>query len=135
MERFAAAAETHGYRFWTAYEYSIGLPMYEDKPQPVGAHRPEQSIIVLEFNKRVDARTAACGKHYRCVSRGKELAVPVHVNQVDGHRVVLYSKQFPVDSFELHITGVRDTPELWLLKNEAGNKTPQGCRIEISRYI
>ncbi|MGF9712866.1 N-acyl-D-glucosamine 2-epimerase [Paenibacillus naphthalenovorans] len=135
MERFAAAAGAHGYQFWTAYEYSIGLPMYEDKPQPVRAHRPEQSLVVLEFNKRVDVRTASCGQHYRYVSHGSEPAIPVRVNQVDGHRVVLSSEQFPVESFELHITGIRDTPELWLLKNEAGNQTPQGCRIKIPRCI
>lgn len=132
--QFAAAAADHGYRFWTAYEYTLGLPMYEDKPEPLRAFRPEQSVIVLEFNKRLDSRSAECSRHYRWFSRGSQLTISANVTQVDGHRVVLHSEQFPSEPFELRITGVRDTPELWLLKNEAGNETPRGCRIEIPHY-
>ncbi|CAG7620771.1 hypothetical protein PAESOLCIP111_02296 [Paenibacillus solanacearum] len=136
LKRFASAAEQSGCRMWTAYEYSIDLPMYTEPPVPLLARRLDRERLLLAFSKRVDAASALEPGHYRLAGAGigaEVQPVPLALDacSVDGHVVVLSSASWPAQAFELDISGVRDTPERWLLKGKRANVTPAGTRISV----
>ncbi|PUA38485.1 N-acyl-D-glucosamine 2-epimerase [Paenibacillus elgii] len=133
IREFAKSAGELGYRFWTAYEYSIGLPMYREPPRVLRVHRPDRQLVVLEFCKRIDAESAADPSHYRCVAGGQPLELAIRVIQVDGNVVVLQA-DFPRVSFELFAEGIRDTPGLLLIPNERGNESPSGFPVRITGW-
>lgn len=131
LKRYAQTADQCGYRFWTAYEYSIGLSMYQEPPVPMKVQRLGTDRILLEFNKRIDEPSAKISANYRCFFKGKELYISIAVQHVDGNLVVLQSAEWPARSLEIHVSGVKDTPEFWLLKGEPGHVTTEGCKIEV----
>ncbi|MFN0224036.1 N-acyl-D-glucosamine 2-epimerase, partial [Paenibacillus sp. KR2-11] len=71
LESFASAAAQEGYRMWTAYEYSIGLPMYTERPAPLRARRADRRTVVVDFNKRIDEASAASPSCYDCRVQGQ----------------------------------------------------------------
>ncbi|TVY10040.1 N-acyl-D-glucosamine 2-epimerase [Paenibacillus cremeus] len=132
VRTFAATADQLGYRFWTAYEYSIGLWMYKEKPIPLQAERVDRSRIRIAFNKRVDEVSAAARAHYRLHQRGDELCVPFSILKVDGSWVILQSDHWPADAFEIEVSGVQDTPSRWLVQGEPANETPRGSHVPVA---
>ncbi|WP_159883676.1 N-acyl-D-glucosamine 2-epimerase [Paenibacillus puerhi] len=157
VKRFAAETHKLGYGFWTAYEYSIGLWMYEDPPVPLEAFRTGPNQLRVAFNKRIDsnsARSAAYristempatgmdasgsgGMPRAAISRllhrqpsleQEHLSADI---EVDGQFLLLRAASLPAGSFVLHISGVTDTPDRWLLKGMPGHGTSPGCQIRI----
>ncbi|MUG69686.1 N-acyl-D-glucosamine 2-epimerase [Paenibacillus validus] len=137
LKRFGTEAQAQGYRFWTAYEHSIGLPMYAEPPLPLSAARlGDARRVRLTFSKRIDPASAAGGAFRICTTNGGfggELA-PIHVEAVDGQLVELWSDGFPPEAFELEVIGVRDTPDRWLLRDQPANTTPDGTRVSIPAF-
>ncbi|CAG7628649.1 N-acyl-D-glucosamine 2-epimerase [Paenibacillus allorhizosphaerae] len=134
LKRFASAADRSGYRMWTAYEYSIGLPMYTEPPVPLFAHRMDRERVLLAFNKRVEEASAGEAGHYRIAApdaHAKQAPIDIDACYVDGNAVILTSSRWPEQSFELELSGIRDTPERWLLKGERANVTPSDTRVSV----
>lgn len=139
LKQFAETAHMLGYRFWTAYEYSIGLPMYEEPPLLLSAERLGSAHRVrLSFSKRIDPASAAGGafriRKYGGGGAGFRQAA-IRVDNVDGQLVELWSDAFPHEAFELEVNGIRDTPDRWLLRDQPANMTPNGIRAAIPAYI
>jgi len=124
-------AQRHGYAAWTTYEYHIGGYIYNEKPVPMRAQRQEDGTVIISFNKRIDDSSGEKLENYSVFQNGELLDAGITKAQVDGNRVILTAEAFPIDSFEISVRGVKDTPKLWLYKNYPANEVPEGSKIQV----
>ncbi len=123
LRRFAEASCEEGYRFWTAYEYHIGLSMYEDPPLPLRASRRSRCRVTIECSKRIAVDTNKV--KISIITEEEETTEGMaEVEKVDGNRLELLCESFPASRFKLQVQGVRDTPEHWLLKGYPAHEIP-----------
>ena len=131
VKQFNDEAKKHGYVTWTSYEYHLGGYIYHDKPVPKKAVRNSKESVTVSFNKRIDASSAADKSHYSFTVDGKEVDVIVSKVTVDGNRLILESQEFPGNEFEIKITGIKDTPGLWLYKDYPANEVPADASVTV----
>ncbi|MCS7464695.1 poly-beta-1,6-N-acetyl-D-glucosamine N-deacetylase PgaB [Paenibacillus doosanensis] len=133
LERFAAVSGALGYATWTAYEHHLGKAMYTEQPQPVRAERHGEERVKIVFQKRVDPASASPPDRYEIVTGRKSSSRPLYPDhvKVDGSTVWLRSGQFPKEAFELSVSGIKDTPELWLFPEKRGNEMSAPYHIKV----
>lgn len=134
IREFALTAHSLNYAAWTAYEYHLGKYMYEVKPVPLKAVRLDRHTALLLFNKRIDEAAASEPGRYRVRAQGQNAPCRLRVVRVDGNRVALHSEQFPVESFEIAVSGIKDTPSLWLFDGYPANETPENSFVKVPAY-
>lgn len=130
VKQFNEKAKNYGYATWTSYEYHLGGYIYHDNPVPKKAVRNSKESVTVSFNKRIDASSAA-GSHYTFTANGKNLNVNISKVSVDGNQLILESREFPKKVFEINITGIKDTPGLWLYKNFPANEVPAKASVTV----
>ncbi|WP_281887396.1 N-acyl-D-glucosamine 2-epimerase [Paenibacillus sp. YYML68] len=132
LRRFAHETMHQHYSFWTAYEYSIGRSMYTEPPLPLSATRVSLECLLISFSKRIDPDSAAVAAYYvHWAGNGSRQRASVSEVSTDGHQLLLRSMYWPPGRFELEISGVRDTPERWLVKGQSANVTPGGSVVRV----
>ncbi|WP_311081751.1 N-acyl-D-glucosamine 2-epimerase [Paenibacillus polymyxa] len=127
--RFGANALEGDYEAWTAYEYHLGGYMYDEPPKPLKAERSAEDEVVISFSKRIATPSvdelriwsrenrAGTTRDLSRHLRNDSLTLLELVDAVaDGNRLLLRIRNLPAEAFSLRLDGVRDTPELWLLK-------------------
>ncbi|TBL80333.1 N-acyl-D-glucosamine 2-epimerase [Paenibacillus thalictri] len=134
LRQFRETAGKLNYATWTAYEYHLGRYMYEEPPLPLQAKRVGRNIVLLLFNKRVDESSAENPQHYQMSLRGAELKIQDLKAEADGNRILLWSALFPQEPFELTLSGIQDTPSLWLFQQAKANKVPRNCSVTVPPY-
>ncbi|AEI41610.1 hypothetical protein [Paenibacillus mucilaginosus] len=131
LDIFARTAREEGYRMWTAYEHSIGLSMYTEPPRLLRARRTDRRTVVIEFDKRIDEASASAVSSYRCLEGGQLRDVSPLAAAPDGSRVLLKTDVWPAGPFELEVSGIRDTPERWLVPDQPAHTIAPGSRVPV----
>ncbi|WP_245855594.1 poly-beta-1,6-N-acetyl-D-glucosamine N-deacetylase PgaB [Paenibacillus rigui] len=125
LEAFAQTAVQLGYATWTAYEYHLGLYMYEEPPLPMQAVRVQRNQVLLLCSKRIDPETATTNGRFQLADGEQELLnqpdIQIRVLKVDGSSIVLDCPSFPTGSFQLKVSHIQDTPELFLFPEKRAN--------------
>lgn len=136
IETFAATAEKEGYAAWTAYEYHIGGPIYEERPAPVQATRIGAHEAMISFNKRIAAEEERLAREFVGFrSEGVHHFAPIEAVRVDGNRLYVRSEQFPPGAFELRVPGrIRDTPKRWLYPDFPANEMEPGATVRVPAF-
>ncbi|MFD0714253.1 N-acyl-D-glucosamine 2-epimerase [Paenibacillus sp. GCM10027626] len=124
-------AKRYGYATWTTYEYHIGGYMYTEKPEPRSAVRQDDGSVMISFSKRIDETAAQDATNYEFWKDGEQLKVDILRIVVDGNRVVLETDRLPEGDFEIVISGIKDTPELWLYKDFPANEVRAGSKVSV----
>ncbi|MCR8631778.1 N-acyl-D-glucosamine 2-epimerase [Paenibacillus radicis (ex Xue et al. 2023)] len=130
LNDFASNAAKLGYSTWTAYEYHLGKYMYDEAPVPLCAKRIGAEQIMIYFQKRVKVSDAV--KAVQIIRNGKpDNALPVEVIRVDGSNILLRSSHFPPERFQLSISNIEDTPNLWLFPSKHATEAAQPCYLTV----
>jgi len=136
LDAFADTAAGLGYSTWTAYEYHLGLYMYDEAPVPLRAVRKGSELLQLQFSKRVDPESALTQGKFRIIQANDRTDAEYHVRalEADGSNLLLVcdSPGFPRGAFELSVSQVQDTPELYLFPSKHANvlTKPQIVKVE-----
>lgn len=135
LMKFADSANKLGYSTWTAYEYHLGKYMYEEAPRAISAERIGQETIRVRFQKRIDPDSVQSGA-FTIYMEGKQVEkCQITSKEVDGNYVFLHSTHFPREQFQLSISNVKDTPELWLFPSKKPNLTPTPCWVTVEAAL
>lgn len=132
LEQFANTSDKLGYATWTAYEYHIGKYMYDEKPRPMNAVRKSREAVLIQFQKRIDTASGSDVTNYEILCDSKPVpSTHPESAETDGSNVLLRSRHFPERPFQISITGVSDTPQLWLFPQKRGNEVPAPCIVRV----
>jgi hypothetical protein len=134
FNKFEVAADQLGYSTTTAYEYHIGGYIYNDKPAVKRVRRNGKDSVILSFNKRIDANSAANPDNYSFYSDNNKLNINVQNIVTDGNMVILISGDFPADPFKIAVSHIKDTPDVWLFKGYAANEIAAGTIVSVDGY-
>lgn len=134
LESFAKTAVQLGYSTWTAYEYHLGLNLYEEPPMPLEAVRKRIDQVLVRCSKRVDPKSAQESARFRIIQgdENESAAEEIRVKEIDGSNILLECSQFPKGSFQLSTVNIQDTPELLLFPSNKANvlSKPQILKIQ-----
>ncbi len=133
QKEYDLATKKHGYTLWTGYEYHVGGDMYTKKPQAQKVERINKSTITISFNKRINETTAKNTANYKFFANGNEFAVTTPNISVDGNMIIIKANNFPTIKFEIILSNIEDTPDLWFFKNYPANKIAPNSAIKIPK--
>ena len=114
--RFRDACNRIGVQSTTLYEYMLGLYQYTDPPRVVKAQRLPDNVVLLVFNKRLDARNARDKVCYQFTP-----AVQIQQLEVDGNLVRLRVDRLRQGRrYRLTVRDISDDPSArWLADTPA----------------
>lgn len=123
IAEFEQTAWQMGFATTTMYEYHIAMYMYTEAPRVEKVTWLDEQTVRLSFNKRIDWLSARNLEQFLAVQEAGSTEPHPTVNtssvRVDGNRVLL-TLEGPADAlatgFYLKVEGVRDVPQLRLLK-------------------
>lgn len=125
------ATEYLGYSTTTAYEYHLGGYIYYKKPEVERIRRLGKDTVLLSFNKRVDAESASNENNYSFYRDDNTLNLKLKDIWVDGNMVYLVTNNFPSKKFTIRLSGIEDTPNLWLYEGYPANMIAEGTEVII----
>jgi len=111
IDAFRKACAAIGVHSTTLYEYMLGMYIYAEPPRVVKAMRTGKSAVLLVFNKRLDAQSAAKKSRYTFIP-----PLPISRTEVDGNLVRLYTAPMQAGKrYHLTIRDISDDPSTrWL---------------------
>jgi len=111
IEAFRKACAAIGVQSTTLYEYMLGMYIYAEPPRVVRAMRSGKNTVLLVFNKRLDAHTAAEKSRYMFTPR-----LQISRAEVDGNLVRLSTAPMQAGKrYRLTIRDISDDPSTrWL---------------------
>ncbi|MNW34869.1 hypothetical protein D3C74_118560 [compost metagenome] len=136
LRQFAAQVPAAGFDAWTAYEYHVGGYMYEQPPIPLSASRSAADELVVTFNKRIETNAALSAAWY--TRRTSDFVVEelrIHTSETDGNRLYLRLERVPTEAFVMRLSGIQDTPQLWLQKRRRANPVPADAHVQVPCWI
>jgi hypothetical protein len=90
---------------------------------------------MLLFSKRIDADSASDPDNYKVMRQGRVFPCSLQVVKTDGNRVLLHSEHFFGDCFDLEVSGIKDTPSLWLFDGCQANEVPPNSRVTVPPFF
>lgn len=135
LRQFAAHVPAAGFDAWTAYEYHVGGYMYEQSPIPLSVSRSAADELVVTFSKRIETNAALSVGHYpRQISDYVVEELHIRSSETDGNRLYLLLEGLPTGAFVMRLSGVQDTPQLWLQKRRKANSVPADTHVQVPSW-
>lgn len=139
LRQFATHVPAAGFDAWTAYEYHVGGYMYEQPPIPLSASRSAADELVVTFNKRIETNAAlSAGRYTRQTRQISDYVVEelrIRSSEADGNRLYLWLEGLPTEAFVMRLSGIQDTPQLWLQKRRTANLIPANAHVQVPGWI